>query len=81
MAKDLFAKEKFGKIALKRIGNVNKNFRLFLAGWMGKGDQRDIFEVRGAEFREAKTGKNKGKLCIKVPGTERKVYLTQHELK
>jgi hypothetical protein len=37
-------------------------------------------EVKGAEFIEAKTGKNKGKLCKIIKDTDRTVYVTKEEM-
>lgn len=37
-------------------------------------------EVTGAEFREPKSGPNKGKLCIIIPGSIRSTKLMRDEL-
>lgn len=80
MRTDLFAEYTFGKIALKKIASTEPNFRLFLAGWIGKCNQREVMEVRGAIFREAQRGQNKGQLSIMVPKTSRTVYITADEM-
>lgn len=71
-----------GKAALKKFGNVPENFRIYSAGWLGN-NPRDwtVMEVCGAEFRAAKTGKNKGKLSVMMVETKRKVYVTADEIK
>ena len=37
-------------------------------------------KVTGAEFREAKSGPQKGKLAIMVKGTQRSAYVTREEM-
>ncbi|WP_186050448.1 hypothetical protein [Burkholderia gladioli] len=81
---DLFADTNFGRIALAKIKPASPNFRLYEAGWLETGgppDTWEIFEVIGAEFREAKRGPNKGKLSIMVPNTRRIVHLHRDELR
>lgn len=82
MRTDIFADCTFGKLALQKIASSNVNFRLFEAGWLGSGapGQRDVMEVKGAEFREALSGKNKGQLSIMVPHTSRSVHVTAREM-
>jgi hypothetical protein len=80
MEHDHFADYPHGKAALKKMGEVPENFRLFYAGWLGDVRNADTMEVRGAEFRRAKAGKNKGKMTIKLPGTERTVYINKNDL-
>lgn len=38
-------------------------------------------KVTGAEFREAKTGPNKGKLAVIVKDSKRVAYVTSEEMK
>lgn len=78
MTVDIFAKETFGKIALVKMGDVPKNFRLYDAGWLGT--QREVMRVTGALFRKALSGKNKGKLSIKMKGTIQSVLVTAKEM-
>lgn len=80
MERDIFAEQPYGKVALKKLGNVSENFRLYAAGWLGDGKEREVMEIHGAEFRRAKTGKNKGLLSIMVKGTKRTVYVTKQEM-
>ena len=75
---DIFAKQIFGKLALKKLGSVGENFRLYSAGWLD--DQRTVMKVSGAVFRVAKAGKNRGKLSIMVKGTEQTAYITADEM-
>lgn len=77
---DLFADTTFGKLALRKLAPIAPNFRLYSAGWMGDGNQRDVMDVTGAEFREAKRGLRKGEPCIAVPGTTRTAYVTAAEM-
>lgn len=82
MEKDIFAECTYGKIALKKMGPVPENFRLFCAGWLGdKPSEWDVMKVTGAEFRVAKAGPNKGKLCIRVKGTDRNAFVSRDEMK
>ena len=82
MEHDIFADLAFGKAALQKLAPVPENFRLFYAGWVGKRPQDfKEMDVSGAEFRVAKTGPNKGKLAIMVPGTKRTVRLTKTEIR
>ena len=62
MTKDVFADQSYGKAALKRMGDVPEIFRLFEAGWLEQKPPFRTMEVKGAEFRAAKTGPYKGKL-------------------
>lgn len=81
---DSFASMSYGQVALRKLAKQAKlspNFRLYKAGWLGKGNGCDVMEVVGAEFRESKSGASKGKLCIKVSGTDRKVYVTAEEMR
>jgi hypothetical protein len=80
MTTDLFAEQTYGKIALQKMAPVDPNFRLYEAGWMGEGNERDIMEVKGALFRPALRGQNKGKLSVIVRETSRKVYVTSQEM-
>ncbi|HCA35407.1 MAG: hypothetical protein CMM07_17860 [Rhodopirellula sp.] len=81
MEKDVFAHTAFGKLALKKMQPVPENFRLFEAGWLGEQPKDwEVMEVKGAEFRRAKSGPRKGRLAIKIRGTERTVYLTKDQI-
>lgn len=81
MSKDIFATCSYGQVALRKLAPVPGNFRLFFAGWLEtKSEHWQTMKVTGAEFREAKSGPNKGKLSIKVPGSERSVYVTKDEM-
>lgn len=77
---DVFADTTYGKLALEKLAPVGPNFRLYCAGWLGDGTQRDVMDVTGAEFREAKRGPRKGQLCILIPGTKRTAYVTASEM-
>lgn len=80
MTKDVFAEFGFGKAALKRMektGPLPANFRLYDAENLGKGLG---MRVIGAEFLEAAQGPFKGKLSIKMEGTERIAYVSPREI-
>ncbi|MEX3555316.1 MAG: hypothetical protein VB131_01375 [Burkholderia gladioli] len=84
MQTDLFAEYPFGKIALEKINPQSPNFRLYSAGWLETGgppETWEVMEVSGAEFREAKSGPNKGKLAIVVPNTKRTVHVHVTEIR
>lgn len=82
MTKDIFADTPYGKLALERMQPVPENFRLYEAGWIGnRPEDCKVMEVKGAEFREAKSGPRKGNLAIKIKGTERSVYLTKEQIR
>lgn len=71
----------YGRAALKAFGDVPQGFYIFRAGWVGVYPNYHGMEVTGAEFREAIKGPRKGKLCIKIPGTERTTYVSRAAMK
>ena len=77
---DLFAGTTFGQLALAKLAPTGLGFRLYQAGWLGKGTERDCMEVKGAEFRAAVRGPREGQLCILVKGTQRTAYVTAAEM-
>jgi hypothetical protein len=78
---DIFKQHNTGRAALKKLGDVPENFRIYKAGWLGKHPKDfTVMEITGAEFRVAKTGKNAGKLSIIIHGTQRTVYVTKDEI-
>ncbi|WP_186152051.1 hypothetical protein [Burkholderia gladioli] len=84
LRQDPFADTHFGRLALEKIKPTSPHFRLYEAGWLETGgppDSWEIFEVIGAEFREAKRGPNQGKLSIMVPNTRRIVHIHRDELR
>ncbi len=77
----LFEETVFGQLALKKLGKVPENFRLYVAGISPQPPKAwTHMAVTGAEFRESKSGPNKGKLNIMVPGTSRTVRVPRSEL-
>ncbi len=78
---DLFKDTTYGKLALAKLQPTGNNFMLYEAGWLGKNNERDVMEVIGATFREAKSGPRKGQVCILVPGTQRTTYVTAEEIR
>ncbi len=81
MEHEVFALYPYGKAALKKLGEVPENFRLFYAGWLGPDPTiAGTMKLRGAVFRRAKTGINKGKMTIMVPGTQRTVYINKVDI-
>lgn len=81
MTKKIFEGLPFGKAALKKMGDVPENFRLYFAEMKGKYPDYHGMQIEGAEFRQAKTGKNKGKLSILIKGTKRSTYVTAAEIR
>lgn len=78
---DIFAEQSYGKVALAKMKPQNPDFSLYFAGWLGDYNTTDTMEVRGAVFREAKSGPNKGKLVIKVPSSDMTAYVTVADMK
>lgn len=80
MTKDIFAEQSYGKAALYKIGEVADNFRLYNCKWVRQPDNSDVMQVTGAYFRKAQRGVNKGKLSIKIKGTDITVIVTQDDM-
>lgn len=81
MTDDIMGNSNYGRAALKKLGAVPENFRIYAAGWLGqKPDDWLAMKVSGAEFRVAKKGKNVGKLSVMIPGTVRHVIVTKEEI-
>ncbi len=78
----LFEKYAYGIAAMKKMGEVSEDFRLYQCGWIGGGqpDKWHGMQCEGAEFRAAKSGPNKGVLSIMIPGTKRSVYVSRAEI-
>lgn len=71
----------FGKLAMKMLGPVPENFRLFEAGMHPQPPEEwASMKVTGAEFKAAKSGPNKGKLVEIIAGTERTVYVPRADI-
>lgn len=81
MDEDIFAQQSYGKVALRKFGKVDENFRLYCCGLVGDYETTDTMKVEGAVFRVAKTGPRKGQLVIEVPGTKRTAYVTTAEMR
>ncbi|WP_254451680.1 hypothetical protein [Duganella vulcania] len=81
MEVDKFAGESYGQIALKKIAPTDPNFRLFYAGWLGSGTEREVMAVRGQVYRRALSGPNRGRLRLPVSGTVRSVHVTAAEMR
>lgn len=79
MTNDTYATFPFGKAALQKMAPTPTNFRLYEAENIGPGS--GIMKVKGAEFRIAKRGANRGKLSIIIPGTEKTVYISLDEIR
>ena len=83
MTNDVFAKHESGKAALRKMfpnGNMPENFRLYRCEVIGSPGNTSGIIFGGAEFRHAKSGPNKGRLSIMVPGTEIETVVTREEL-
>ncbi|GJA77777.1 hypothetical protein [Aeromonas caviae] len=79
MTHDTFATFPFGKAALEKMAPTPANFRLYKAENMGPGS--GVMKVKGAEFRIAERGPNKGKLSVLLPGTVKTVLVTLDEIR
>lgn len=78
---DIMNKTTYGRAALEKLSPVAENFIIYAAGWLGdKPGEWTVMEVTGAQFRAAKTGKNKGKLVIPIQGTKRTAFVTKDEM-
>ncbi len=81
MTEKIFEATEFGQAALQKLDHVSNNFRLYSAGWVEtKSEKYNTMKVTGAEFRVAKSGKNKGKMTVIVAGSKRTVYVTKAEI-
>jgi len=80
MTIDVFAEQPFGKVAMDKMINVSNNFRLYEAGWFGGRNQRNMMKVSGAEFRQAKSGENQGKLSVMIKNTKQTVFIANTEI-
>lgn len=77
----LYDDSAFGKLALQMLGDVPMNFRLYEAGRVPEPPKEwTHMEVSGAEFRETKSGPDKGKLNVMVPGTSRTVLVPRPDI-
>lgn len=82
MTEKVFEQHAYGIAAIKKMGNVSDNFRLYQCGWVGgpTPEQWHGMECIGAEYRVAQSGVNKGKLSIMIPGTKVSVYVSREEI-
>lgn len=67
----------FGIAALKKMGDIPENFRIYFAGWKGEYPNYHGMEVTGAEFKRMKRKTTHG---VKIKGTERTVYISKAEI-
>lgn len=81
MSEKLFENYPYGKAALKKLGDLPENFRLYSAALQGESQNYHGMELKGAEFRAAKTGKYKGQLSIMVKNTQRTTYVSMAEIR
>lgn len=75
MQEPTFEKFPLGMAAIKKLGEVPENFRLYYGGWY-----RDGLRFIGAEFAVAKHGPEAGSLSVMVPNTKRSVTLSAREV-
>jgi hypothetical protein len=77
----------FGRVFLKKVaaheGKLPENFFVYEAGWIEAGPPElwNTMRVTGSQFRAAKTGPNKGEICIPVKGTEYVMCVTKEEMR
>ncbi|KGG87416.1 hypothetical protein P245_20350 [Comamonas thiooxydans] len=71
----------FGKLALKQLGTVKPNFRLYEARMLPlhATDWTEMV-VTGAEFAETQPGPSKRKHFELIPGTERTVRVSRSDI-
>jgi hypothetical protein len=67
----------FGRAALKKLGVVPENFRLYCARWLGNLECPHGMQVTGAEFERMKRKTTHGK---KIRDTDRSVYVSRAEI-
>lgn len=79
MEERIFESTDYGKVAIDKIKPTDPNFRLFYAGWLEDG-KADVMKIKGAVFRAAKSGPNKGRMCMIVKGTEQVAYVSVSEM-
>lgn len=78
MTVDIFLEHESGRLAFSKIKDlVTENFRFYEVERI---QGTDAIKYTGCEFRIAKSGKNKGKLCIMVDGTKKIAFVTSAEL-
>lgn len=64
------------------MGTVPENFAFYCFEWLGDNPKHmSVMKCTGAVFREAKTGKNKGKLSVKLDETQVDIYITGEQIK
>lgn len=77
----------FGRAFLKKVaahhGSIPENFFVYEAGWIETGPPElwNTMQVKGCQFRAAKTGPNKGELCIPVLETKYMLCVTKEEMR
>lgn len=67
--------------ATKKYGKIPENFAWYEFGWVGDFKTTDTMKVTGAQFRVAKTGKNKGEPSIVLKETKIEVYINNKDMK
>ncbi len=77
MTVDTWLETPYGRAAMRNFGPVSPDFRMYEVEWL---EWSAGVKVKGAIFRKAKFGKNKGRMCVMVPGTERVTYVTRDEI-
>ncbi len=81
MSLDILATTSYGVVALRKLAPVPENFRLYYAGWVEEHpDDWRTMKVKGAVYRAAKSGPNKGVLSIKIKGSQRSACVTREEI-
>ena len=67
--------------ATKKLGSLPDGFSFFMFEWLGdRPEEWTVMKVTGAVFREAKSGPRKGQRVIRVPGSERTVYVMDRDI-
>lgn len=79
---DMIKNLPYGKAALKKMAAAEPlpdDFMLYEAGFVQDKPEIGVMFVKGAVFREAKRGPNKGLKCIPVAGTARMEYVSRQD--
>lgn len=67
--------------ATKKLGSLPDGFSFFMFEWLGdRPEEWTVMKVTGAVFREAKSGPRKGQRVIRVPESERTVYVMDSDI-
>lgn len=81
MTVDIMKDTPAGKLAMEDFGEVDENFRIYEMSLYGPINKAHGITVVGCVFQEATSGRNKGKLCVIVPGTTKTTNVSTERLR